>query len=374
MRIAVTTGLLRIPPTYFVTQHAERLVVSGAHEARAFVRASDIQDSHVGIDVVSAVPPTAGAWSTRALRAVAAARPQHRAVEAYRPDLVHQHFATWAGGALDAAKSLDVPVVTTMHGYDVFAADARTSSPVGLFHRSSISRTRREATRILAVSDFLRDRAVRAGFDPTRLFLHYQGVDTDYFTPSDSAEERTDEPVVLFVGLLEPRKGPLDLVSASLELMARGIRHRLVIVGSGSQRSRLDAVASEHDHIELTGALGRGQVRAFMQSAHAFVLPTQRDRTWREAAGLVLLEAQACGIPAVTYASGGAPEMVQHERTGFVVPEGDIGQLTDSIGVLLNASDTERQQWSARAREWVVAERSLTTSVRELQLHYMAVS
>ncbi|BAU33118.1 glycosyltransferase [Microcella alkaliphila] len=373
MRIAVTTGLLRIPPTYFVTQHAERLIVSGDHEARAFARASDVQDARLGIDVVTAVAETAGSWRTRALRAVAAARPQRRAIESYQPDLVHQHFATWAHGALDAARRLDAPFVTTVHGYDVLTAGAPSAAPVGLFHRSSVDRVKREATRVLAVSDFLRDRAERAGFDPSRLVRHYQGVDTDFFTPGVETD-RSDEPIVLFVGALEPRKGVLDLVAASIGLRARGVTHRLAIVGDGSQRTLVDAAATEHDHIVLTGPLDRHGVRDLMRSAEVFVLPTQRDGSWREAAGLVLLEAQACGTPTVTYASGGAPEMVRDTSTGFVVPERDATRLGEAIGTVLALSPAERRKWRERARAWVVGKRSLASSTAELLEHYRTVA
>ena len=372
MRIAVTTGLLRIPPTYFVTQHAERLIASGDHQARAFARASDVQDARLGIDVVSAVPETAGSWRARALRAVAAARQQRRAIEAYEPDLVHQHFATWAHGALDAARRLDVPFLTTVHGYDVLTAGAPSVAPVGVFHRSSIERVKREATRVLAVSDFLRDRAEHAGFPADRLFRHYQGVDTDFFSPADHAE-RLDEPVVLFVGALEPRKGVLDLVTASLALRARGVTHRLVIVGHGSQRSLVDAAATEHDHIVATGPLDRHGVRDLMRAAEVFVLPTQRDGSWREAAGLVLLEAQACGTPAVTYDSGGAPEMVRDGATGRVTPEHDVAQLAEAIGDLVALSSEEKQAWRTAARRWVVDERSLASSTNDLLSHYATI-
>lgn len=369
MRIAVTTGLLRIPPTYFVTQHAESLVASGDHEARAFARASDVQDARLGIDIVSAVPETAGSWRTRALRAVAAARPQRRAIETYQPGLVHQHFATWAHGALDAAQRLDVPFVTTVHGYDVLTAGAPSAAPVGVFHRSSIDRVKREATRVLAVSDFLRGRAEQAGFPADRLFRHYQGVDTDFFTPGDDTD-RADEPIVLFVGALEPRKGVLDLVAASRALRAQGVTHRLVIVGDGSQRMLVDAAAAEHDHIVVAGPLDRHGVRDLMRAAEVFVLPTQRDGSWREAAGLVLLEAQACGTPAVTYDSGGAPEMVRDSSTGFVVPERDETRLRDVIESVLALPRAERRAWRNRARAWVVSERSLASSTAELLEHY----
>ena len=103
------------------------------------------------------------------------------------------------------------------------------------------------------------------------------------------------------------------------------------------------------------------------------MLPTQLDRGWREAAGLVLLEAQACGVPAITYASGGAPEMVLDGETGQVVPERDTAALGDALNSLLTLPSAEHRAMGVRAREWVVAERSLAASAAQLDAHYREV-
>lgn len=372
MRVALTTGLLRIPPTYFVTQHAERLIEAGEQEAQVFARASDIRDTSLEIDVMSAIPEELAPWQVRQVLALSGAARQRRSIIAYRPDLIHQHFATWASGVLAAGRQNGVPVLVTLHGYDVFAARSRSLSPLAMLHRASVRRVQREADRVLAVSDFLRDEALAGGFPRDRLFRHYQGVDTQFFAPADRRKS-AEVPTVLFVGGLERRKGILDLLHTSVSMHASGHDHRLVIVGAGGQAERVRAAVAENAHMSMTGSLNRDAVRAAMQNADVFVLPTQRDGAWREAAGLVLLEAQACGTPVVTYRSGGAPEMVRDGESGIVVSEGNVAELTDAVRTIITAPDRERARWRAQARHWVVSERSLARSIEELSKHYDAV-
>lgn len=391
MRIAYTTGLLRVPPTYFVVQHGELLMARGHDEAAVFALTTDITDAGLTIDVTAAVSEAYGTFGTRQFAALGASARQARQIAAYDPDVVHQHFATWAQGALAGARRAGAPTVVTLHGYDVFAAASTSRHPVAAFHRRSTGAVQAHASRLLAVSRYLADRAVESGFPSEKLHVHYQGVDTDFFAPLRSSESTStgpiptgsaktgpiptgpasssEPPAVVFVGALEPRKGILDLVQASCELALRH-EHRLIVVGEGRQRAQVDAASADFDHIAATGPLDREQIRALLRSARLFVLPTQRDGDWREAAGLVLLEAQACGVPVVTYDSGGAPEMVDHESTGMVVPEGNIAALMSAMDGVLSLRDREWRALSARAREWVVAERSLTRSVDELVEHY----
>jgi glycosyltransferase involved in cell wall biosynthesis len=144
----------------------------------------------------------------------------------------------------------------------------------------------------------------------------------------------------------------------------------LVLVGDGPLKLELERAAAESPHVTFAGHLQRDEVREVMRRAHALVLPTQLSEGRREAAGLVLLEAQALGVPVVTYASGGAPEMLQDGVTGLVVEERDIAALTDAIRALLELPAAEYRRMSVDARDFVVRERSLAVSARELDAHY----
>lgn len=388
MRVTVTTGLLPVPPLYFVVQHA--LQLADRHEFCVVARAADVTDPRLAIAVDSVVPARLGPWALRQYLALAAGGGHARRIRATAPDVIHQHFATWMHGPTTAARQTGAPLVTTLHGYDVAAAEAAERTPLARFHARSVAQAIAGSTRLLAVSRSLADRALAAGFPADRLAVHYQGIDTEYFTPAEpaptmraSADRDTDTdpdtdpdagpPSLLFVGALAVRKGLPDLLRASIALAASS-PHRLQVIGRGPLEAHLRAAAAQHPHIEVLGGLPRDGVRAAMRGASALVLPTQQDGRWREAAGLVLLEAQACGTPAIAYASGGTPEMVVDGETGLLVPERDEAALQDALRTLLALPTAERTAMGARARAWVVAERSLAASAEQLDAVYREVT
>lgn len=392
-RVAVTTGPVRIPPTYFVVNH---LLHMPEVDGRLFALSAEVDDPAVAPLVETSTP-----YGVPGLRgsaaAFAAVRRQRRAVRDFAPDLVHQHFGTWSLAGSGAARDLGVPFVATLHGYDVF----RRSDAVRDFWTWVTARNLRtcgeRATTLLAVSGWLAGEAVRRGYPAEKIEVHYQGVDTDFFTPADpagaaahraSGDELLDAPVlsgdprdglrddlpeVLFLGALERRKGVADAIEASVEL-ARSLPHRLRVVGAGSQEALVRAAAGEHPHITLEGMRDRAGVRDAMRRADVFVLPTQQDGEWREAAGLVTLEAQACGVPVVVYASGGAPEMLDDGTTGTLVPERDTRALAGAVGEILRLDPTARRHLSQAARDFTVAHRSIASSARELSERYASLA
>ncbi|UJP11478.1 glycosyltransferase [Microbacterium sp. KUDC0406] len=261
-----------------------------------------------------------------------------------------------------------------MHGADVYVPLTPLSErnvlgrPTLRWHQRTVRSAFDASTRILAVSEYLAGKAVEAGADPGRVVVHYQGIDTDLYSPA-TAGMRDAPPRVVFVGALSQAKGIRDLLEASVSLAAT-VPHGLVIVGDGPLRGEAEAAAREHMHIDVRGPQDRAGVHAALSGATVFVLPTQRSGRWREAAGLVSLEAQASGVPAIVYDSGGASEMLQDGSTGLVVAERDVPALADAIRSVLTLPDTEWRAMSGRAREFVVESRSLRASARELAGHY----
>jgi glycosyltransferase involved in cell wall biosynthesis len=143
------------------------------------------------------------------------------------------------------------------------------------------------------------------------------------------------ERVVLAVGRLSREKAHLDLFQAFKRLCEANanISLKLVIVGDGPERARLEAAAeSFRERMVFTGQLS--DVQPFFALADVFVLPSHS-----EGSPNVLLEAMAANVPIVATAVGGVPEMVANNESALLVPPNDPPALAAAISSLLTDKD-----------------------------------
>lgn len=198
------------------------------------------------------------------------------------------------------------------------------------------------ASRIISVSRFTADQAIR-GFavDPRKIEVVPNGV-SDYFSPGD--ESHKGEPFILYAGSIEPRKGIADLVDAWESLQQRP---KLVIAGSSgwknaSLRRRLAPHIRSGD-VVVTGYVSRERLRELYRSATLFVYPSHF-----EGFGLPVLEAMACGVPVITTAAGALPEAAGD--AALTVQPGNATEIAGSLRTLL-ASEEKRLELSSRGLE-----------------------
>jgi glycosyltransferase involved in cell wall biosynthesis len=245
------------------------------------------------------------------------------------PALVHAHFGPDACHAISLATSLQVPMVTTFHGYDMTMSDRHM--PYLYIVRQA--RLKTVGAKFLCASNFLRERALAKGFPPEKTMVHYTGIDTEFFNP-DAAVKRS--PIVLFVGRLVPKKGCSYLIQAMASVQATIPEARLVVVGDGPLRSELETQAkSILNNFVFVGTQHPASVKQWMNRAMIFCAPSLIAPTGdAEGFGMVFAEAQAMGLPVVSFNSGGIPEAVANGKTGFLIAEKDWKALADSMSLL----------------------------------------
>jgi phosphatidyl-myo-inositol dimannoside synthase len=179
--------------------------------------------------------------------------------------------------------------------------------------------------------------------------------------------------VVLTVGRWradERYKGMDTLITALPRLLPRFPELQLAAVGDGDDRAWLEDLAEEtgvERHVHFLSGLSYAELAACYAHCEMFALPSKG-----EGFGLVYLEAMACGKPVIGGAHGGAPEVIDDGKTGYLVPHGDAAQLATAIETLL-ADPALEQEMGRRGKQRVENEfrfsvfaKSLRKILREL--------
>jgi len=289
---------------------------------------------------------------------------------ACKPVLMHAHFAVDAAFALPLQKSLNIPLIVTLHGYDVTTSDEAIKLSRGgqlYLHRRSELFSR--ADLFVCVSEFIRGKALERGYPKEKLFVHSIGIDLDRFRPNE-CEHR--EQMVLFVGRLVEKKGCIHLIRAMEKVLQSAPETRLVVIGDGPLRQQLQKTAMSllPGHHLFLGAQPTSVVHSWLRRAKVFSVPSVTAANGdAEGLGMVFCEAQAMGIPVVSFSSGGIAEAVLHGETGYLLPERDEKQLAEKICLLLQ----DRALWSEmslRGREHIAMKFDLRMQTRILEAKF----
>lgn len=269
------------------------------------------------------------------------------------PLLIHAHFGPDGVRALPLAQHLDIPLIVTFHGYGATIKEeyARRST---YSHRLYLQRKQllqQKAQLFIAVSDFIKEKLLEQGFPADKIIVHYVGIDTDNFVPDPSVAR---QPVVLFVGRLVEKKGCEYLIRAMEQVQQRQPEVELVIIGDGILRPQLEQLAkAKLKRYRFLGIQPPESVRSWMNRSQVFSVPSVVAQSGdSEAFGIVFAEAQAMGLPVVSFASGGIPEAVAHGETGFLAAEGDWQVLAEYITHLFKEQNLW-QQFSQKGQERV---------------------
>ena len=289
-----------------------------------------------------------------------------------RLELVHAHFAVDAVFARVLARRLGVPLVTTLHGFDV----SRSRRSLLLSLRPALVQAvlgwrglMRDGALFLGVSQAVVTAALARGAPSARLERHAIGVDVDRLQPSAAAEPG----LIVHVGRLVEKKGAAILLGALAAIADRAPDARLVIIGEGPLRRRLQAQASRLGlgaRVAFLGAMEHAATLEWLARAAVVAVPSLTGRDG-DAEGLptVLLEAAALGRAVVATAAGGIAEAVQDGVSALLVPPGEVEGLAEALGRLLGDPDLAARLGAA-ARLQVERGYGLADQTRRLEAIY----
>ena len=295
------------------------------------------------------------------------------ALRKLKPVLVHAHFGPDGVQALPLARRLEIPLIVTFHGFDITMSDEalrRNGLPnqIYVLRRHVLAR---KGARFIAVSAFIRQRLLDKGFPPERTITKYIGVDTKLFRPTTRA---TRQDYVLFVGRLVANKGADHLVRAMTLVQRENPDIELVVIGDGPERASLERLITTcRVRARMLGAQDAATIRDWMWRARVFCSPSVTINSGAsEGFGLAPLEAQAAGLPVVSYDTGGLPEAVLDKETGLLAREGDWRELALHLIRLVSSQETW-DRMSIAGTQRAVDRFEITDKTRELEEVYDCV-
>ena len=258
-------------------------------------------------------------------------------------DVVHANY--WLSGvaAHRIKHELDIPFVSTFHTLARVKAEGGDPEPGW--------RDRAEAELVncadaICVSCVEEEEQFRRhyGNPMGQIEIVAPGVEHAFFAPGDQVGARaalqlpTDVPILLFVGRIQPLKGP-DVAIRALHALRRPDALLLIVGGaSGSdgdgEVARAHQLVDElglHDQVMFIEPQPHHILSTYYRAADVVVVPSRS-----ESFGLVALEAAACGIPVVASAVGGLLSLVDHGETGFLVPQRDPALFAAAIARIID--------------------------------------
>lgn len=247
--------------------------------------------------------------------------------------------------------------------------------------RAFKTRAIRELDHIIAVTKKAKDALVAEGADSKKITVIGAHIDTNTFAPESGWLDRIGDAkrrslTILFCGRLVPEKGVpqifhlMRLITDTPSYSAYHIHWKFV--GSGPmERDVIRQVQQKgknwHSTLESATYL---EMPSVYRSADICVVPSVPTDTWEEQYGMVLLEAQASGLPIVTTHSGGIPENVGD--AAIMVPPGDMTELFHAVGALVTDSH-KRTALAHRARTRAVEVHDIAVGTRQIHELYERV-
>lgn len=302
-----------------------------------------------------------------------ASREIQRALQKFRPDVVHTHSAK--GGLLGrrAAWKIGIPaIVHTVHGAPFHPYQPR---PAREFFRRCERWASRRCHRMISVADAMTDLMVDADVAPREKFVTiYSGMDVDPFLQADSSRDeirskyglKKEHVVIGKIARLFHLKGHNDLITAAKSVASKFPNVRFLLVGDGILREelkgRIDALGLS-EHFIFTGLVPPAEVPGCIGAMDALV-----HTSYREGLARALPQALIAGRPVISYDVDGAREVTITGETGVLVPPKDTAALSEAlIRLVANPDDRKRMGREGQSRFTdQFRHQTMTRRIREL--------
>jgi colanic acid/amylovoran biosynthesis glycosyltransferase len=284
---------------------------------------------------------------------------------------LHARFGPAGLELLPHARKAKLPLITSFHGYDATKRVRENRR-----YRRALKRLFRQGEAFTVVSEHMKRRLIRLGCPGKKITLIRSGIDLRKF-PMQPPQPVIDGAFrLLSVGRLTEKKGMDTLIKAFARIRPHFPRATLTIIGDGEEKRKLRRLIRRHrlqQHVTLRGAQPHQEVGRELAKCHVFVIACKTAKNGnQEGIPNVLMEAMAAGRPVISTYHAGIPELVDHGKTGFLVPERSVSQLARMMVRVL----CERDRWPdvvIQAREKVENHHDIEKQRAKLEELYLRV-
>ena len=275
-----------------------------------------------------------------------------RVATPFHADVFIAHFGP---AGVTAAKLRELGVIrgkiaTIFHGIDISSREVLnhyTSEYQQLFRRGDL---------MLPISDLWAGRLQKMGCPREKIAVSRMGVDMTRFSPRPVKAPATPLEIISVARLTE-KKGLHVAIEACRQLKEQGVAFRYRILGIGPWERRLRTLIEQYqleDMVEMPGFKPSHEVKAMLDDADVFLLPSVTGADGdMEGIPVALMEAMAVGIPVVSTLHSGIPELVEADKSGWLVPENDARALAQRLAAFSQLDADKLAPVIKRAREKV---------------------
>lgn len=296
-----------------------------------------------------------------------------------RPDLAHAHniYGRLTSSVLDLLADMDIPILMTLHDYKLICPNYKMyyrsqtceDCKGTRFYMAVINRCHKNsfiASMIYALESyfcfwskkytnnvnlfitpslFMKNKVVQFGWPEDRIAYL-----PNYITSSELDPNFDPGNYFLYLGRLSSEKGITTLINSFK--MVDHARARLLVVGEGPIRKKLEENTSGDRRIHFTGYLSGDSLVKVTRNALAMILPSE----WYENAPISILESFASGKPVIGSRIGGIPEMIDDGINGYLFEPGNMDDLREKLELILSMPDKQIREMGQAARQKVERE------------------
>lgn len=268
-----------------------------------------------------------------------------RRFEGAPPDCIYERASLYGTAGVQLAQALDVPLLLEVNSPLTIEQSTYRRTAFQELAAAAEQWTLSRADAVLAVSEPLRQQLLGHGLNPSRVSVLPNGVNAALFRPEPREPDVRlrwklgNGPVLGFVGGLRPWHGVDILPTVLQRLVSRYPHLRLIFVGDGPLRDKLESDLREKEvlqHAVFTGGLAHADVPPVLRHFDVALAPYPLLDHPFYFSPLKLFEYMGCGIPVVASAIGQIAQVLRHEETGLLYPPGDMETLTAHCDRLLS--------------------------------------